>query len=189
MSANNIFKNKHDTEVMSFIAGYLLGLESAGQEGVISPLVVTKNGSYRADRDIDGFSPVTVDVPIIEKTITKNGTYHAADDGAEGFDPITVNVPDRYNEGVQDTLNAINGNGSISADDSSLDDTIKGFAMASGDIEVNSTTTGQYAELVFYKYTHEELGSDWWVMGWKVFDSQTGEKISSNCGEIPAAWG
>ena len=86
---------------MSFIAGYLLGLESA-EQGQISPLVVKKNGSYRADRDIDGFSPVTVDVPIIEKTITKNGTYYAADDGAEGFDPVNVQVPDRYADGVRD---------------------------------------------------------------------------------------
>lgn len=30
---------------------------------------------------------------IVEKTITKNGTYHAADDNADGFDPINVNVP------------------------------------------------------------------------------------------------
>jgi hypothetical protein len=29
---------------------------------------------------------------IISKTITKNGTYHAADDNADGFDPVTVNV-------------------------------------------------------------------------------------------------
>lgn len=30
---------------------------------------------------------------IIEKTITKNGTYYAADDNADGFDPVHINVP------------------------------------------------------------------------------------------------
>ena len=30
---------------------------------------------------------------IAEKTISKNGTYHAADDNADGFDPVIVNVP------------------------------------------------------------------------------------------------
>ena len=30
---------------------------------------------------------------IVEKTITKNGTYHALDDNADGFDPVNVNVP------------------------------------------------------------------------------------------------
>ena len=30
---------------------------------------------------------------IIEKTISKNGTYYAADDNADGFDPVHINVP------------------------------------------------------------------------------------------------
>ena len=33
------------------------------------------------------------DVKIVEKTITENGTYHAADDNADGFDPVHINVP------------------------------------------------------------------------------------------------
>lgn len=34
-----------------------------------------------------------VKAKIQSKTITKNGTYYAADDGLDGFDPVNVNVP------------------------------------------------------------------------------------------------
>lgn len=101
---------------MSFIAGYLLGLEDGGS-GVIQPLTVTQNGRYDAPAGVDGFNPVDVNVPdrydegykdgydegyadgeaavkakIQSKTITKNGTYYASDDGLDGFDPVNVNV-------------------------------------------------------------------------------------------------
>ena len=107
---------------MSFIAGYLLGLEEGGGAN-IQPLSVTENKEYNAaDYGCDGFNPVDVNVPdrydegykdgskdgydkghadgeaavkakIQSKTITKNGTYYAADDGLDGFDPVNVNVP------------------------------------------------------------------------------------------------
>ena len=111
---------------MSFIAGYILGLEDGGGAN-IQPLSVTENKKYNAaDYGCDGFNPVDVNVPdrydegykdgydegykdgydkghadgeaavkakIQSKTITKNGTYYAADDGLDGFDPVNVNVP------------------------------------------------------------------------------------------------
>ena len=115
---------------MSFIAGYLLGLEDGGGAN-IQPLSVTENKEYNAaNYGCDGFNPVDVNVPdrydeghkdgydegykdgsedgydkgyadgeaavkakIQSKTITKNGTYYAADDGLDGFDPVIVNVP------------------------------------------------------------------------------------------------
>lgn len=93
-----------------------------GGGGVIQPLTVTQNGRYDAPAGVDGFNPVDVNVPdrydegykdgsedgydegyvdgeaavkakIQSKTITKNGTYYAADDGLDGFDPVNVNVP------------------------------------------------------------------------------------------------
>ena len=87
---------------MSFIAGYLLGLEDGGG-GVIKSI-----------------------------TITENGTYNAADYGCDGFNPVYVNVPDRYDEGYQDgyadgysdasdiyqtIINQLNGDGENVTDD------------------------------------------------------------------------
>ena len=40
-----------------------------------------------------------VKAKIQSKTITKNGTYYAADDGLDGFGPVNVNVPDNYDDG------------------------------------------------------------------------------------------
>ena len=89
----------------------------SGGSGVIQPLSVTQNGKYDAPAGVDGFNPVDVNVPdrydegykdgydegyvdgeaavkakIQSKTITKNGTYYASDDGLDGFDPVNVNV-------------------------------------------------------------------------------------------------
>ena len=44
------------------------------------------------------------DVKIIEKTITANGTYHAADDGADGFDPVIVNVDGMSQKDIDDLM-------------------------------------------------------------------------------------
>lgn len=62
--------------------------------GVIVSKEIVQNGTYYAAADsADGYSPVTVAVPIRSKDITRNGVYHAADEEQEGYDPVTVNVP------------------------------------------------------------------------------------------------
>ena len=44
------------------------------------------------------------DVKIVEKTITANGTYRAADDGADGFDPVIVNVDGMSQKDIDDLM-------------------------------------------------------------------------------------
>ena len=44
------------------------------------------------------------DVKIVEKTITANGTYHAADDGADGFDPVIVSVDGMSQKDIDDLM-------------------------------------------------------------------------------------
>jgi hypothetical protein len=56
------------------------------------PLTVTENGVYENEQ---GFSPVTVDVPIPKVkpfTFTKNGVYDVSGGEIKGANPITVNV-------------------------------------------------------------------------------------------------
>ena len=81
---------------MSFIAGYILGLEGGG--GNIQPLTVTQNGQYNVPEGVDGFNPVIVNVPVSKPvmrslTVTRNGRYDAADYGCDGFNPVIVNNP------------------------------------------------------------------------------------------------
>ena len=110
---------------MTFAEAAMIMMSGGGAN--IQPLSVTQNGRYDAPAGVDGYNPVDVNVPdrydegykdgydegyvdgeaavkakIQSKTITKNGTYYAADDGLDGFDPVNVNVPDKYDDGYLD---------------------------------------------------------------------------------------
>ena len=65
-------------------------------ESVIEPLTITENGTYTAPEGVDGYNPVTVNVPAPEiklqdKTITENGEY-TADEGFFGLGKILVEI-------------------------------------------------------------------------------------------------
>ena len=64
---------------------------------VIRSLTIAENGTYAAPSGIDGYSPVSVNVPqpqpVIESlSVTENGTY-SAPSGTDGYSPVSVNVP------------------------------------------------------------------------------------------------
>lgn len=67
-----------------------------GSETVIEALDVTENGTYTPEAGVDGFSPVTVNVPSSEPTltslsVTENGTY-TPEAGVDGFNEVVVDV-------------------------------------------------------------------------------------------------
>ena len=94
---------------MSFIAGYLLGLE----EHEPTELAVIANGTYNAagggcwnkvtanvpDRYAEGYAAGRASVRLGSKTAVVNGTYTASGDSLDGYDVFTVSVNDRYAEG------------------------------------------------------------------------------------------
>ena len=129
---------------MTFAEAAMIMMSGGGAN--IQPLTVTQNGRYDAPAGVDGFNPVDVNVPdrydegykdgskdgydkghadgeaavkakIQSKTITKNGTYYAADDGLAGFDPVNVNVSGGFElpEGVaaDDFLEAVFGEADV----------------------------------------------------------------------------
>lgn len=59
---------------MSFIAGYLLGLEEGGKKPVLQSIAITQYGDYEIK----------------------------APEGVDGYNPIHVNLKDRYDEGHQE---------------------------------------------------------------------------------------
>ena len=111
---------------------------------VIQPITITQYGDYeiKAPEGVDGYNPIHVNLKdrydeghqegydegyadgeaavkakIQSKTITKNGTYYAADDGLYGFDPVNVNVSGGFKlpEGVaaDDFLKAVFGEADV----------------------------------------------------------------------------
>ncbi len=97
-------------------AAYIASRIGAGKDIDLRPITITQNGTFTPPKDsgIDGYNEITVNVSqgvLKPKTITANGTYHAADDNAYGFDPVNVNVSDRYAEGFADAVDYLNGEG------------------------------------------------------------------------------
>lgn len=75
----------------------------------VEPLNATDNGTYSESGK--AYSPVTVAVPIGEKSITANGVYNASDDGLAGYSKVTAGVVPIYgfhiNGGESDPDHAI----------------------------------------------------------------------------------
>lgn len=64
---------------------------------IIEALSVTENGVYSAPAGVDGYNPVTVEVPtpppvLVPLSVSSNGSYTPAQ-GEDGFNSVTVNVP------------------------------------------------------------------------------------------------
>ena len=127
----------------------------------IQSLTVTQNGRYDAPAGVDGFDPVDVNVPdrydeghtdgevavkakIQSKTVTKNGTYYAADDGLYGFNPVNVNVPDKYDDGYLDGY--LDGFESAMAYTSGEPDLSKTFYIYIG-VQTSKPLGAQYVQL------------------------------------------
>ena len=105
-----IYVQGTDGELKSFTHG-------AGNP-VVQPLNVTENGEYPVPDGVDGFAPVTVNVPDIPAvihplSIKENGTF-TAPSGVDGYNPVVVNVPSEEPV-LQDK--EITENGSYSADE------------------------------------------------------------------------
>lgn len=92
---------------------------SGGDEAVIEALNITANGTYNATEAVDGYAPITVNVPIPDgyiqpegtKTITENGTYDVTE-----FASAVVEVPtgggsdDNIDKLIEGTLTEITSN-------------------------------------------------------------------------------
>lgn len=66
-----------------------------GAEAVIEPLSVTENGTYIAPSGVDGYSPVTVDVPIPDGYIVPSGVLEVTENGTKdvtAYASVNVNV-------------------------------------------------------------------------------------------------
>ena len=70
--------------------------ESGDIPAVINPLSITENGTYQVPEGVDGYNPVSVNVPSVTPvletlSVTENGTYTPGS-GVDGFSQVSVNV-------------------------------------------------------------------------------------------------
>ena len=75
---------------------HLQTIEPGPSEPIIIPLLAEENMVYNVPAGVDGFGPVTVEVPsytpeIEPLNVSANGTYNAPA-GVDGFNPVIVNV-------------------------------------------------------------------------------------------------
>lgn len=84
-------------ELIQQIKTALQGKSAVGDaEPVIHPLEVTENGTYTAPDGVDGYSPVSVNVPVPDGYIVPSGTKNITENGthdAKAYESVNVNVP------------------------------------------------------------------------------------------------
>lgn len=117
--------------------------KGGGDEPVIEALSVTENDTYTAPSGVDGYSPVTVNVPGIvpsgTSSITANGIYDITNfasvdvnvsGGGGGSDTVFFEFTTQSTEGVQEVTVPYTGNGYPIV-----------FAMNCDDISIRTTTS------------------------------------------------
>lgn len=88
--------------LLEFPNGMVNAISGIETSGAIEALDITANGVYNAPEGVDGYNPITVNVPqkepsIESLSITTNGTY-TAPSGTDGYSPVVVDVqPDLEN--------------------------------------------------------------------------------------------
>lgn len=74
----------------------IISSEGGTAEPVVEPLGIAENGTYTATDGVDGYSPVTVNVPIPDGYIVPSGTKNITENGehdVKAYETATVNVP------------------------------------------------------------------------------------------------
>ena len=73
----------------------IIHIYSLSYPPVIVSLFVTENGDYEVPEGVDGFNPVSVEVPgpvIQSLQVLENGVY-SVPEGVDGYNPVTVETP------------------------------------------------------------------------------------------------
>ena len=83
-------------EMPTEIASIETGGGTVPADPIIEALSVTENGTYTAPDGVDGYSPVTVNVPIPDGYIVPSGTKNVTENGTHSvteYENVDVNVP------------------------------------------------------------------------------------------------
>lgn len=152
-------------DLHGIIGEFLEGnIKALGGTPTIEAKSITENGTYNAPEGVDGFNPVTVNVPTPEPVIDSlsifaNGRYEAPE-GIDGYSPIIVDIPPK----IEVTLNATE-NGTYTPPEGYVYDSAIVNVASAGNIIVNKSaivsnrvlqtvpcnlTQGKYYALFYY---------------------------------------
>ena len=137
--------------IKTALKGKASGGGEAPAEPIIEPLEVTENGTYTAPSGVDGYSPVSVNVPIPNGYIKPSGTLNIAENGTYDVTEkasVVVSIPEKEIVLQNKTIDA---NGTYTAD-SGYD----GFGQVT--VNVQGGTNTESAEIAaFLSNTMEVL--------------------------------
>ena len=106
-------------ELITELKEVLRGNASGGEviEPIIQPLEVTENGTYTAPDGVNGYSPVSVNVPIPDGYIVPSGELEVTENGTHNvtkYAYVSVNVPTGGSEDLDkmlsNTMTTLNSN-------------------------------------------------------------------------------
>lgn len=140
-------------------------------EPIIQPLEITNNGTYTAPEGVDGYSPISVNVPIPNGYIKPSGTKEITENGthdAKAYESVSVNVPipegyiqpngtlDVTENGTFDVTDKASVNVNVESSGGGDDGTLAGAIVdrtVTEFINYKATSIGEYALRVCTKLT------------------------------------
>ena len=176
---------------MSFIAGYILGLEEGGKKPVITTLTVTANGTYTAPDGVDGYSPVIVGVPDRYDEGYEQGYKDGCDDTKTTYEKIIRQLNGDGETVTDDNGNTID-NAIVADDDSEINDVLRGivFPNGGGSVSVDGLTGADTYFRIDQVTTVYETGQTVKKMQLTLVNKLTGEtKVVASSNGIQASSG
>ena len=165
---------------MSFIAGYLLGLEEGGKNPVLQSIAITQYGDYeiKAPEGVDGYNPIHVNLKDRYDEGYEQGYKDGCDDTKTTYEKIIRQLNGDGETVTDDNGNTID-NAIVADDDSEINDILCGivFPNGGGSVSVDGLTGADTYFRIDQVTTVNASGTTFKRMQLSVVNKQTGETM------------
>ena len=165
---------------MSFIAGYLLGLEEGGKKPVLQSIAITQYGDYeiKAPEGVDGYNPIHVNLKDRYDEGYEQGYKDGCDDTKTTYEKIIRQLNGDGETVTDDNGNTID-NAIVADDDSEINDVLRGivFPNGGGSVSVDGLTGADTYFRIDQVTTVNASGTTFKRMRLSVVNKQTGETM------------
>ena len=165
---------------MSFIAGYLLGLEEGGKKPVLQSIAITQYGDYeiKAPENVDGYNPIHVNLKDRYDEGYEQGYKDGCDDTKTTYEKIIRQLNGDGETVTDDNGNTID-NAIVADDDSEINDILCGivFPNGGGSVSVDGLTGADTYFRIDQVTTVNASGTTFKRIQLSVVNKQTGETM------------